>query len=183
MKYLTLLPLFFATLASVLPAADLPSRSLETDLSGSWAYADDFGKLGVAPGVAVTFGYAIGPSSQLGLTLVRFTPWMNTATPTYQVSYGLEYKHFWQEAWGNLGAWTPWASYSLLLDQTVRQGVEGRGMAHHTRLALGTDLAVFDRQHLTLEAGWAMASYASFGVAKAPSLSAVHLGAGWRVLF
>jgi len=34
-----------------------------------------------------------------------------------------------------------------------------------------------------LETGWALASYSSFGVAQAPSLAAVHLGAGWKWLF
>ena len=46
---------------------------------------------------------------------------------------GLEYKHFWSPSWGDLGAFTPWMSYSLLLDQTVRQGVEGRGLRNRPR--------------------------------------------------
>jgi len=185
MKYLTAL-LVFAWCASIPVAAqDQPSRSLETSLYGSWAYQDDFGGLGAAPGVGVTLGYLVGPHSQLGVTLVRFSPWLASkeGRAQYQVSYGLEYKHFWSPSWGALEPFTPWLSYSLLLDQTVRQGVEGRGLAHHTRLALGSDWALSDRQRFFVEAGWSMASYASFGVAKAPTMAAFHLGAGWRVLW
>lgn len=159
------------------------SRSLDTTVTGSWAYADDLGGLGAAPGVSVTLGYALGPSSQLGVTLVRFTPWLAAPQPVYQISYGLEYKHFWSPDWPRLGPWTPWVSYALLLDQSYQQGVDGRGMAHHSRLGLGTDLGVFDRQRLTFEAGWAMSSYAAFGRTKAQNLSSVYAGLGWRFLF
>lgn len=190
MKYLTAL-LVLASCASIpVVAQERPSRSLETSLYGSWSYRDDFGGLGAAPGVGATFGYLVGPHSQLGVTLVRFSPWLASkeSKNQYQFSYGLEYKHFWQPSWGAFDPFTPWVSYSLLLDQTVRQGVEGRGLAHHTRLGLGTDWAFSggagsDRQRLFVEAGWSMASYASFGVAQAPAMAAFHLGVGWRVLW
>lgn len=188
MKFMMVLLLLAGALVP-LWALERPTRSLETTAYGSWSYDDDFGGLGVAPGVGVTFGYLIAPHSQLGVTLVRFSPWLasKALNNQYQLSYGLEYKHFWQPSWGSLDPFTPWVSYSLLLDQTVRQGVEGRGMAHHTRLGLGSDWAFsdragFDRQRLFVEAGWSLASYASFGVAQAPSLKALHIGVGWKWL-
>jgi len=181
MKRLFTLFVVLGTAAAL--SAEPAGRSFEADLTGSYSYKDDFGRLSAAPGLALTYGYAIGPTSQLGVTLVRFSPWLLTDHPVYQFSYGLEYKHFWSPSWGDLGPWTPFLGYSLLLDQTLQAGTEGRGMAHHSRLAVGTDLTVTSGQHLVLETGWATASYASFGVKTPPSLSAVHAGLGWRWLF
>lgn len=182
MKYLTCLIVCMFSASFGLVAQERPTRSLEASVYGSWAYVDDLGGLATAPGVGLTFGYLISPSSQLGVTLIRFTPWFAAPKPVYQFSYGLEYKHFWQPNWGNLGPWTPWLSYSLLLDQSVQNGVPGRGMAHHTRLALGTDWFLTNRQRLFVETGWSLSSYSAFGVAKTETLSTVYFGGGWKWL-
>ena len=178
---------FVLVLASLVIAVSLAAetfeRSFETDLYGSFSYKDDFGGLGLAPGLAFTYGYAIGPTSELGLTLVRFSPWLAAASPVYQISYGVQYKHFWSPNWGDLGPWTPFLTYSLLLDQTLVTGTVGRGMAHHTRLGVGTNYLFLTGQHLVLETGWAQSSYTSLGEASTRSLSSVYASLGWRWLF
>lgn len=182
MKTLTL------TLLLILPAAlwsqsAAPTRAFETSLSGVMSIGDDFGGLAQTASLGLTFAYLIGPQSQLGVTLVRATPWVFTGTAFYQFAYGLEYKHFWNPTWAELGPWQPWVSYSLLVDQGLRSGVTGRGIAHQTRLSLGTDLTLADNQRLTAEAGASESNYASFGVKVPPKLLTASLGLGWRVLF
>jgi hypothetical protein len=185
-------PLLLATVIlllvpSVVSAGEPASRyALELGAGGVRAYKSGF-DAGDATGWAysplISFGYRIGPHSQLALTLLRFNHYFERKEALFSFGYGFTYKHFWPADWGSLGLWEPYLSYSILLNQVFVSGTDGREVGHNSRFALGSDLRLAPGHRLYFEAVLDISDYPSLGRRESVALNTVGAYAGWRILF
>lgn len=149
--------------SEIAPQKDLPDRSLTFTLGGTGVYKDSFGGLSPAYSAMVTWNYHLSEDYLLGINFLRFEHHPGNSVDLKTFAYGFTFQHFWKKKWGDTGLWTPYAAYSILLNQALRSDAEGRAMGHNTRIALGTEYRVSDIFRLGLEGVWNYVTYPRFG--------------------
>jgi len=156
-----------------------PGKSLEFAAGVVVPYMDNMGGIGVAPSAMINYLYMINPENAIGITLARFA-WHPAIEPNlYTLGYGFVLKHWWQQAWGKTAPLFPYASYSILLTQAFKWGVEGNEAGHNTRIALGNEFDIGPGSRLFVEAAWDYLSLPGFG-RKAYHIQTVSGFAGLR---
>jgi len=162
-------------------------RSLDVDLLASYSYRENFG-LGSSAGALsyspmLTYNFLLDEHNALGIVLLKFNHYPLADNPVYNFAYGFQFKHFWNRKWADLGAFVPWLSYAILLNQTLVAGESGRVIGHNTRLSLGSDIVLAPSHRLVPQLAWDSVDYPGLNGAKSYSLSSLSLGLGYRLLF
>ena len=185
--------LFVAVLGS-LAAQDSPAptdrvfkRSLDLDLLASWSYKQTLGldtsiaKFSYVP--MLTYSFLLDENNALGIVLLKFDHFPLADNPVYSFAYGFQFKHYWNRKWADLGAFVPWLSYGILLNQALVTNTVGRAIGHNTRMAMGTDIILAPAHRLTPQLAWDSVDFPTLGSGTSNSLSSLSLGLGYRFLF
>jgi len=162
-------------------------RSVDFDLMASWAYKETLGlakpeaKLSYAP--MLSYSFLLDETNTLGIVLLKFNHFALAQDPVCTFGYGFQFKHYWNPAWADLGAYLPWISYGILLSQAVVANTPGRAIGHNTRMGLGTDIVLAPAHHLVLQAAWDSVDFPTLGSTASNSLGMMSAGLGYRFLF
>jgi hypothetical protein len=181
--------LVLASVLGALSAQPAPAfkRSLDLDLMAAWSYRQTLGlstpeaALSYAP--MLTYSFLLDERNALGIVLLKFNHFALAQNPVYTFGYGFQFKHYWNRAWADLGAFLPWLSYGILLNQAVVTNTPGRAIGHNTRIGFGSDVVIAPAHHLVILGAWDSVDYPSLGVSSSNSLSMLSFGAGYRFLF
>ena len=157
-------------------------RSLDVSLASNYAYKDTLGGLGLGYSPMLSYNYYLAHDYLFGITLLRYTLYPAADHPAQNFAYGFLFKHYLPKSWADLGSAVPWLSYSILLNQLIQDGSPGRGIAHDTRISLGSDFVLSDHHRLFLEGAWDMSDFSALD-GHQDTVSAVSLGLGYRFLF
>ena len=162
-------------------------RSLDFDLLASWSYKQTLGldtaiaKFSYVP--MLTYSFILNETNTLGIVLVKFDHFPLADNPVYSFAYGFQFKHYWNRKWADLGAFVPWLSYGILLNQALVTNTAGRAIGHNTRMAMGTDIILASAHRLTPQLAWDSVDFPTLGSGTSNSLSSLSLGLGYRFLF
>jgi len=185
--------LFVAVLGSLAaqgnpaPTDRVFKRSLDLDLLASWSYKQTLGldssiaKFSYVP--MLTYSFLLNENNALGIVLLKFDHFPLADNPVYSFAYGFQFKHYWNRKWADLGAFVPWLSYAILLNQTLVTNRVGRAIGHNTRMAMGTDIILASAHRLTPQIAWDSVDFPSLDSGTSNSLSSLSLGLGYRFLF